>query len=98
MLAFLFCTIIGVFQMLFLSTVLKGVMGGKMKVMLISLLLKFLVYAIGFAMLYFFFMDSIIYAGAGFIVGVLISFVVIAIKMKKTMGKGDDVIEHSRAD
>jgi hypothetical protein len=88
--------------MLFLSNVLKGTLDGKMKSMLTSLLLKFLVYAIGFAVLYFFFMDSIIYAGAGFIAGVLISFIILAIKMKKTdknnKEKGDDTIGHGGID
>lgn len=102
MVAFIFCAVIGVFQMLFLSNVLKGTLDGKMKSMLISLLLKFLVYAIGFAVLYFFFMDSIIYAGAGFIAGVLISFIILAIKMKKTdknnKEKGDDTIGHGGID
>ena len=102
MVAFKFCAVIGVFQMLFLSNVLKGTLDGKMKSMLISLLLKFLVYAIGFAVLYFFFMDSIIYAGAGFIAGVLVSFIILAIKMKKTdknnKEKGDDTIGHGGTD
>ncbi len=102
MIAFVFCAVIGAFQMLFLSTVLKGALGGKMKSMLISLLLKFLVYAIGFAVLYFFFMDSIIYAGAGFVAGALISFIILAIKMEKTdknnKEKGDDTIGHGGTD
>lgn len=102
MAAFIFCAIIGGVQTVLLSVVLKGALCGKMKATLVSLLLKFLVYAVGFSVLYFFFMQSIFYAAAGFIAGVVVSFICVAIKARKESradaGKGDDVNEHGGAD
>ncbi len=102
MVAFFFCAVIGGLQAVLLSVVVKGALGGKMKATLISLLLKFLVYAIGFSVLYFFFMQSIYYAAAGFIAGVVASVVIIAVKTRKDNSavtkKGDDVNEHGGAD
>ena len=102
MVAFFLCAVIGGLQVVLLSVVLKGALGGKMKATLISLLLKFLVYAIGFSVLYFFFMQSIYYAAAGFVAGVVVSVVFVAVKTRKDNSavakKGDDVNEHGRAD
>jgi hypothetical protein len=60
---------------------------------------KFLGYGIAFALLWFLFMDSVFYAGAGFIIGVVASVTVIAVKgfLNKSK-KGDDLNEHSGAD
>ena len=99
MLAFIFCAIIGAVQTVLLSVVLKGALGGKMKDTLIALLLKLLTYGIGFTVLYFFFLDSIFYAAAGLIAGVIVSFTVVAVKgfekiKSDSINKGDDVNGH----
>lgn len=83
MLAFIFCTAIGVAQTALLSVVLKGVLAGDMKKTMVFLMLKFLTYAAGFLVLYFFLMQSIMYAAAGFIAGVAVSFAVLAVKTFK---------------
>ncbi len=96
MIALIFCAGIGALQTLLLSVVLKGALGGKMKETVVAFLIKFLTYGIGFAVLYFFFLDDIYYAAAGFIVGAIVSFSIVAVKgikeSKKTQdkNKGDD--------
>ncbi len=99
MFAFILCAVIGILQTALLSIVLKGVLAGNMRKTLAFLVLKFLVYATGFLILYFFFMQSIMYAAAGFIAGVVISFSFVAVKtIKETKkidnSKGDDVNGH----
>ncbi len=90
MIALIFCAGIGSLQTLLLSIVLKGALGGKMKETLVAFLLKFITYSIGFAVLYFFFLDDIYYAAAGFIVGAIVSFSIVAVKGIKESKKNDD--------
>ncbi len=90
MIALVFCAVIGALQTVLLSVVLKGALGGKMKETLVAFLLKFITYSIGFAVLYFFFLDHIYYAAAGFIAGVIISVCIVALKSKKGTAKSED--------
>ncbi len=102
MTAFIFCLIIGFLQTALLSVVLKGALCGEMKKTVIALLSKLAVYAVGFTVLYFFFLNSVIYAGAGFIAGVVASVIFVVIKSKNSNNfksvKGDDTSDNSRAD
>lgn len=102
MAAFIVCALTGALQIALLSITLKGALNGKMKAALISVLLKTAVYAVGFSVLYFFFMDSILYGAVGFIVGVLLSFVCILIKTRTkpdiNATKGVDDNEHGGTD
>ncbi len=101
MLAFLFCLAVGFSQTVLLSIVLKGAFAGDMKKAVIALLLKLAVYGTGFTVLYFFFLKSVIYAGAGFIAGVVASVIYVVLKAKKDSAsekiKGDESGEHGRA-
>lgn len=102
-LAFLVCAITGVLQTYLLSVVLKGALNGSMKQAGVALLGKILCYGITFELLWFLFMDKILYCAAGFIVGVIISVIIIAIKNFKNKSAekssdGDGVNECSRAD
>lgn len=97
MVAFIVSLAIGVVQTILLNLLLKSAVGGKMKQLLLSFLVKFIVYAAGFAFLYFFFLDEIKFVAAGLIAGVIVSFIGIAIKMKKNENdsiEGDDVDGH----
>ncbi len=98
MIAFFFCAVVGSLQTLLLSVVLKGALSGRMKAAVIALLLKMFMYAIGFSVLYFFFMDSVYYAAAGFAAGIIMSVIYTAIKNKNkpidNIEKGDDQNEY----
>ncbi len=99
MIALSVCFAVGFLQTVLLSIVLKGALSGDFKKTAIALFSKFLVYGIAFAMLYFLFMDSIFYAGAGFIAGVLISVIIVFVKSKKALAEnteGDVRNEHGR--
>lgn len=97
MVAFIVSLTIGVVQTILLNLLLKSAVGGKMKQLLLSFFAKFIVYALGFTALYFFFLDEIKFVAAGLIAGVVISFIGIAIKIKKNKTdntEGDDADEH----
>ena len=76
MIAFIVCALAGVLQAYLLSVVLKGALNGSMKQAGLALLGKFLCYGITFALLWFLFMDRVLYCAAGFIVGVIISVII----------------------
>ncbi len=80
-------TIFGVLQVVLLGNTLKGALSGVTKTALSSLMLKFLLYAVGFTLLYFFFMDKVIYISVGLIVGIVVGIVITALNFKR---KGDD--------
>ena len=103
MIAFIVCALTGVLQAYLLSVVLKGALNGSMKQAGLALLGKFLCYGITFALLWFLFMDKVLYCAAGFIVGVIISVIIIAfnnlkIKSAEKSSEGDGENECSRAD
>ncbi len=77
----------GAFQVILLGKTLTGALNGVIKTAVISLILKFLLYAVGFTLLYFFFMDKVVYISIGLIVGIVIGTVITAVNFKR---KGDD--------
>ncbi len=79
--------IVGALQVVLLGNTLKGALNGVMKTAIISLFLKFLLYAVGFTLLYLFFMDKVAYISIGFIIGIVIGMVITAVNFKR---KGDD--------
>ncbi len=87
MIAALVGALVGFLQVYLLGNTLKGAVDGVIKTALISLLLKFFVYTVGFTLLYFFFMDKVVYVSVGFITGVIGGMVFTAVKLKR---KGDD--------
>ena len=95
-LPFLICAVTGGLQTYILSVVLKGALSGNMKSTLLALLGKFFCYGVALALLWFLFMDDIIYGAAGFVVGVVASVIGVAVKSRKTKtnnessDKGDD--------
>ncbi len=93
------CAVIGGLQTYLLSIVLKSALNGDIKSAALALLGKFVCYGIAFALLWFFFMESVLYAAVGFIVGVVMSIIVIAIRsFRNKSDEGDDLNEHGRAD
>lgn len=99
MLACLICAVVGGLQTYLLSVVLKGAMTGNAKKACFALLGKFFGYGIALSLLWFLFMDSVFYAAAGFIIGVVASVIVIAVKGFLNKSKeGDDLNGHSGAD
>ena len=98
MTALVFCAAIGGLQTLLLSALLKGAVNGNMKQTIISFFAKLFVYAVGFCGLYFFFTDSIYYAAAGFIIGVVVSLVVVAVRGMKKVKESDIQIKGDDAD
>lgn len=93
---------VGVLQVIALKMLLGATLKGKMSKMIVPLLVKFGVYGIGFALLYFSFRDSVVYAAIGFTVGVIASVIAVYIKSRgeKTSNnsEGDDAREHGGAD
>ncbi len=96
MAAFIFCLVVGFLQTVLLSVCLTGALAGNMKKALISILLKSALYGVSFTILYFVFIDSVIFAGAGFVAGVIASVIFIALKSFFDNKKGDDKIDHGR--
>lgn len=92
MVAFVLCALIGALQVVFLGVILDSAIKGKALKMLVPLLAKFFIYAIGFALIYFFCMDKIIHIGFGFIAGIVIGIVItifINRKKQKAVSQGD---------
>lgn len=93
---------VGLLQVFVLKQLLGSALKGDMTKMLVSLLVKFGVYGIGFALMYFSLRESIIYAAAGFTIGVLLGVIIVFIKSRKnktsTNSEGDDAREHGGAD
>lgn len=103
MIAFIVCALTGVLQAYLLSVVLKGALNGSMKQAGLALLGKFLCYGITFALLWFLFMDKVLYCAAGFITGVIASVIIITFNNLKNKSaekstEGDGESECSRAD
>ncbi len=86
MLGAVFCFVIGFLQTVILSMVLKTALAGNFNKTLLFLLLKLGLYGVGFAVLYFVFLESIFYCAGGFIMGIILSVIATAIR-----NKGDDV-------
>ncbi len=97
MISAILCAFTGAVQVVLLSKLLKTALSGDLSKTLVYLLLKFLCYGAVFVVLYFFFMEDIYYAAAGFPVGLIVALVILLIKSKK-QGKGDDVNEHGGTD
>ncbi len=92
MLGAVFCFAIGFLQTVILSIVLKTALAGNFNKTLLFLLLKLLLYGVGFAVLYFVFLDSIFYCAGGFIAGVIFSVLAVAVNGRVNKNKeGDDV-------
>lgn len=97
MISAILCAFTGAVQVVLLSKLLKTALSGNFRKTLVCLLLKFLCYGAVFGVIYFFFMEDIYYAAAGFPVGLIVALVILLIKSKK-QGKGDDVNEHGGTD
>ncbi len=99
MLGALFCFALGLLQTVILSIVLKTALAGDFNKTLLFLLLKLGLYGVGFAVLYFVFLDSIFYCAGGFVAGVIISVIAVAIKGKVNKNnEGDDINGQGGAD
>ena len=97
MISAILCAFTGAVQVVLLSKRLKSALSGDFSKTLVCLLLKFLCYGAVFCVLYFFFMEDIYYAAAGFPVGLIVALAFLLVKSKK-QGKGDDINEHSGTD
>lgn len=97
MISAVLCAFTGAVQVVLLSKLLKSALSGDFSKTLVCLLLKFLCYGAVFGVIYFFFMEDIYYAAAGFPVGLIVALAILLIKSKK-QGKGDDVNEHGGTD
>ena len=97
MISAILCAFTGAVQVVLLSKLLKTALSGDLSKTLVYLLLKIMCYGAVFGVIYFFFMEDIYYAAAGFPVGLIVALVILLIKSKK-QGKGDDVNEHGGTD
>ena len=97
MISAILCAFTGAVQVVLLSKLLKTALSGDLSKTLVYLLLKIMCYGAVFVVLYFFFMEDIYYAAAGFPVGLIVALAILLIKSKK-QGKGDDVNEHGGTD
>ncbi len=98
MISAVLCAFVGAVQVILLSKLLKAALSGDFNKTIVCLLLKFLCYGAVFGVLYFFFMDDIYYAAAGFPVGLIVALAVLLLTKSKKASKGDDVNEHSGTD
>lgn len=83
MVAAVLCAFTGAVQVILLSRLLKTALSGDFSKTLVYLLLKFLCYGAVFCLLYFFFMEDIYYAAAGFPVGLIVALAILLIKSKR---------------
>ena len=99
MIAFILSMLVGATQFVLLSVMLKGALKGDMKKTVVPFIFKAFMYAIGFAALYFFFMESIYFVVAGLVTGFVIGLIsTFVFTKKKEKQKGDDTGEHGRSD
>ncbi len=83
MISAILCAFAGAVQVVLLSKLLKSALSGEFSKTLVYLLLKFLCYGAVFCVLYFFFMEDIYYAAAGFPVGLIVALAVLLLKKSK---------------
>ena len=85
----------GFLEVFLLNILLKNALKGNMTKAVISLLIKFASYGAAFALIYFFFLESVKFLAIGYTIGVILSIPLILLLSKKnnkkqTSNEGDD--------